>query len=207
MSRIPNLIGKRFGRLIVEAFAFSNPKSHWLCRCDCGNCKIIRVDSLKKCGSCGCITIEKSTIHGMSGTRFNAIWRKLKGRCNNPKNPAYSYYGGRGIKVEWKSFLEFKKDMYESYVQHCDINGIENTTIDRIDNNGNYSASNCRWATAQEQANNRRSNCFLTFDGLTMTIKQWAENLGMNYKTLHTELSRGWEFDQIAEIMLRKIVS
>lgn len=200
--RAPDLVGQRFGKLIVEAFAYSNPKSHWLCRCDCGVRKIIRVDVLKKCGGCGCLSIERSTTHGMSQTRFNHIWRKIKIRCGNPNDPAYPDYGGRGIRVEWISFADFKRDMYESYLQHCDIHGLKDTTIDRIDNNGNYSMSNCRWATRQEQADNRRSNRLLTHRNTTMTAKQWARRLGMNYKTLHTELSRGWDFDQIAEIML-----
>lgn len=202
MGRIPDLTGKRFGKLVVRAFVYSNPKSHWLCQCDCGTEKIIRIDSIKRYGGCGCLAVERSTKHGMSQTRFNSVWRKLKIRCSNPNDPSYMDYGGRGIMVEWTSFAEFKKDMYELYLQHCDIYGVKNTTIDRIDNDGNYSAPNCRWATPREQASNRRSTRFRTYAGITLTTKQWAEKLGMNFHTLYTELDRGWEFEQIAEIML-----
>lgn len=202
MGRIPDLTGKRFGRLVVKAFVYSNPKSHWLCQCDCGGEKIIRIDSLKRCGSCGCLTVERSTKHGMSQTRFNNIWRKLKIRCSNRNDASYVNYGGRGIRVEWASFIEFRNDMYESYIKHCDTYGVKNTTIDRINNNGNYSISNCRWATHKEQASNRRSTRFRTYNGVTLTTKQWAEKLGMNFHTLYTELDRGWDFKQIVEIML-----
>ena len=99
-----------------------------------------------------------TTKHGMCKTRFYQIWVNMKRRCNSPNDPWYSRYGGRGIKLLWKSFEEFRDDMYKSYLEHCEEFGEKNTTIDRADNNGNYEKSNCRWATWTIQSRNS-SNC------------------------------------------------
>lgn len=109
----------------------------------------------------------------------------MKERCNNPNNPAYKNYGGRGIRIcdEWlKDYKVFKKWAIE--------NGYtDDLTIDRIDNNGNYEPNNCRWVSNKVQANNRRSNVLITYKGKTQNIKQWALELGINYKTLHRRLT------------------
>lgn len=92
----------------------------------------------------------------MSKSRIFNIFHGAKARCNNKKLPAYRYYGKLGVKIEWKNFNDFLIDMYQSYLQHVEIYGKKQTTLDRINPYGNYSKSNCRWATCKEQSLNKR---------------------------------------------------
>lgn len=117
-------------------------------------------------------------------------WRSMRRRCNQPTHHRWGNYGGRGIKIceRWSSFKNFLADMGER---------PDGTTLDRFPNNdGNYEPGNVRWATAIDQSNNRRTNRFLTFQGKTMTIVQWAKNLGMSRQGLGTRLQNGWTTEQ-----------
>lgn len=126
--------------------------------------------------------------HGVS-TEYEA-WRGMKRRCTNPKDKKYKYYGGRGITFcpRWSKYSAFFSDMgFKPTPEH---------TLDRIDSNGNYQPDNCRWATWLEQENNRRDNRFLTHDGQTMTVAQWAREIGMKPARLTLRLWRGWSVDR-----------
>lgn len=162
-----NIIGHKFSRLTVTKFAGQDKhhNSKWVCICSCGNTKIVTGNSLKTGGvkSCGCLFkeyLEKqrkimttfNLTHGLSKTSEYRAWQNMKDRCYNPNCHCFCDYGGRGIKVcnSWlESFEIFYKDMGPKPCK---------TSLDRIDNQGNYCFSNCKWTTAKEQNHNRRKN-------------------------------------------------
>lgn len=118
--------------------------------------------------------------------RFYFNFQRLKQRCNNPNTIEYKYYGGRGIKVEWKSFGEFREDMYGSYLVHKQIN--KTTSLDRIKTNGNYCKENCRWATMKEQCRNTRKNIYIEFNGKKKLLLDWSKETGILYSTLRARI-------------------
>ena len=177
MSKIRDLTGLRSGKLEVIKFMYvANRQAWWLCKCDCGNISIVSNSNLTSghTKSCGCwkmkVLHEKAVTHGKSKNRIYYIWSSMKQRCCNPKNQAYSNYGGRGITLckEWFDFKGFYEGAKTSGYR-------DNLSLDRIDNNGNYDPSNCRWATMKEQDNNKRSNVLITYEGETKTLIQWSE--------------------------------
>jgi hypothetical protein len=161
MGKQIDLTGQRFGRLTVISFSKLNKhrQSLWLCRCDCGNEIVTRSMCLVhgKTHSCGCFQkegiVKRNTTHGLTKTRLHRIWWGMKQRCCDKNCRAYINYGSRGILIcnEWHDdFLTF----YNWAVSH---GYSDDLSIDRINNDGNYEPSNCRWTTAKEQSNNRRT--------------------------------------------------
>ena len=203
MSRKLDITNKKFGRLKAISVNRTNGKSHWLCKCDCGKNVIIGVSQLTtgQTKSCGCLQREIlgniRRTHGFSGNRFYSIYKGIGKRCNNPKEPNYKNYGGRGIKRLWKSFEEFKDDMYKSYLNHVKKFGAKDTMIERKDNNGDYCEENCIWATKKIQNNNRRNNHFLTYKGKEMTIAEWSEYLGITQSVLYRRSGLGWSINRM----------
>lgn len=193
-----DLTGKRFGRLQVLSFKEKHGKVHyWNCRCDCGKEVVVNGYSMiyGNSRSCGCLHDELSrerlkkqaTKHGLCRTRLSSIYHTMKTRCNNPNCNAYKYYGARGISLcpEWHNdFMNF----YNWAI----ANGYaDDLTIDRIDVNGNYCPENCRWVTPYEQGRNTRKNRWVTINGETHILNDWAKILGINRKTLSDRLDKG----------------
>lgn len=188
MGKLIDLTGQRFGTLVVlgrAEKADSSNHTYWLCICDCGNKKIVSGQNMK-CGhttSCG---KGHSSKHGEYNTRLYKIWGKMKARCLKPNNPRYKDWGGRGIKVceEWQT--------YEPFRDWALSNGYSNDlSIDRIDNDGNYTPDNCRWATAKQQSNNQSTNLYYEINGERHTLHEWSEILGFGYSAVYARIQLG----------------
>lgn len=195
-----DLTGKKFGRLTVigeapDYITSSGKKySRWRCICECGNVKDIMRDNLVggRVSSCGCYKKEymstKQSTHRSSSSKLYGVWCSMKSRCNNANDKHYIDYGARGISVcsEWNCDYT----LFEKWALN---NGYrDGLSIDRIDNDSGYNPSNCRWTNRKVQAGNRRSNRVISFRGESHTLSEWADIVGMNYKTLHTRLRSGW---------------
>lgn len=189
---IEDLSGKRFGNLTAQT-RIGGPRNLWDCICDCGQSKKARAHSLKIGGTthCGCKLLENMSAcriqHGMINTRQYTCWQNMKHRCTNPKSKQWHNYGGRGIKIcdRWlESFENFWEDMKDGYAP--------NLTIERKDNDGNYTKKNCIWITKREQHQNKRTNHLLTVDGRTQNVRQWAIEKGITPETIHARLRLGW---------------
>lgn len=197
-----DLTGQRFSKLVALRRAASVCRSaRWVCQCDCGNEHIVRTGNLMSGAvkSCGCLNNvenkrKRCTTHGKSDTTEFTIWAQMRGRCNNPSNRAFKNYGGRGIKVcdRWdNSFSAFLEDMgTRPSLAH---------SLDRTDNNGNYEPGNCRWATWEQQQNNRRSNRRITYRGKTQTLMEATRSLGVRYDTVLLRIQKGWDVTDALE--------
>lgn len=203
-----DLTGKKFGKLTVlkrvGTDGHRNPT--WLCECECGNKKVIRGNSLKSGNttSCGCVAKERirnlNLITGQYKSRLHRIWSSMKTRCYNIHHNSFNLYGGRGITVcdEWKN------DFKEFYNWAMSNGYQENLTIDRINNDGNYEPSNCRWVDVKTQSNNRRTNVNITFEGKTQNITRWAIEKNIPQKTLISRLWRGMSIEKALTKPVRK---
>lgn len=187
-----DLRGKKFGRL--EPMEYVNSK--WLCKCSCGNEKKVNSYDLRSGNtkSCGCLRREmrtkNNTKHGLSHTNIYAVWLGMRDRCYNENNNSYQNYGARGIRVsdEWQDFNKFYSDMKDTY--------RKNYSLERKDNNQDYSYQNCIWADVLTQANNTRRNVVFTVDGFTATKAQLCRKYGINSSTVDKRIAKGWSVDK-----------
>lgn len=198
MKKIEDLTGQRFGRLMVISKTTSNKyrQSMWLCRCDCGTEKTILGLSLKhgKTTSCGCrnreVASERFTTHGHTRggrTLEYQSWLAMIRRCNNPNEAIYHYYGGRGIKV-----CERWVNSYENFLEDMGKRPSKNHSLERIDVDGDYEPSNCKWATRTEQALNKRlyKNNISGKSGVVWNKerKKWQARINYDGKEIHIGL-------------------
>lgn len=197
MAIFKDLTGERIGRLTViervESITQKNgkPVTRWLCKCDCGNTKIVRADTLGRgTNSCGCLKHEldkkQHTNDPVKPKRLYSIWCSMKRRCYNKNSGAYKNYGERGIRVCKQWINDFRT--FEKWALKNGYN--DDLTIDRIDNNGNYEPSNCRWITRAEQNRNKRNNVYITYNGNKILLKDYAKENNIDYKYLHSKYLR-----------------
>lgn len=207
MKKYRNLTNQKFGRLTaIKMIKRENHKTYWLFKCECGNEIVIPFTYVTTgdCKSCGCYRKEKckdnaKRTHNMSKTRMYRIWTHMKKRCYDVNAQAYMNYGDRGIKVcnEWKNnFINF----YNWAIN----NGYrEDLSIDRIDVNGNYEPSNCRWATIKEQNNNMRRNHWIYYNDEKLTMKQFSEKYNIPYDLVKNRIRYKWSIERIINTPLK----
>ncbi len=212
----PVVIGARYGRLVVTAGPHvrivgksRQRKQHYDCVCDCGTERSVSSAHLKTgwATSCGCKSKENGKAkffkHGETETRLHHIWCNIKGRCFSPTNEAYYNYGGRGI-----SMCEEWRNNFTAFRDWANANGhADHLSIDRINNDGNYEPSNCRWATRLEQARNKRTNVKVSGFGDTRCISEWAtdQRCIVDMRLLWSRLSRGWSLEKAMTTPAKKL--
>lgn len=213
VGKLVDLTGQRFGRLTVieRAENYISPKGkqapRWICQCECGATVVVVGESLRGgvTKSCGCFFREcaskSNTTHGQSKTRLFKIWKGMKNRCYNPNNSAYKMYGGRGVTV----CKEWANDFQPFYDWAMSNGYTEKLSIDRIDVNGNYEPSNCRWATQKDQVINRRGIKRYCINGEEKAISEWCELYQKNlYKVCDRISKLGWTIEEALDLAPRK---
>jgi sugar diacid utilization regulator len=206
MPKMKNLLGMKFGRLTVLGLddqRASDGQARWICLCNCGETTVVMGGNLTRghSKSCGCWMRERMSklnlTHGKSSLKIYSIWMGMLKRCQSRNDPSYDRYGGRGIKVckRWQKFENFCADMGDP---------PPGMTLDRIDNDSDYSPENCQWATIQEQNNNKRNNRMFEYRGEEFTITQLARQVGMHPETLRYRLRNGWSLEKAVETPVQR---
>lgn len=206
MRKKLNLTGQVYGLLTV---LYEMPttqtggkyvQSNWRCKCECGNEVTVNTRYLREreylVKSCGCLF---TTVNNMSRTRQYRIWFGMKSRCDVKTNTRYPLYGGRGISYDpkWNDFNVFWEDMKDGYK--------DNLSLDRIDNNKDYSKDNCRWVDQTKQVRNRNSTVTFEYNGIEKPLATWAEEYGFSYWQLYDRvIRRGWNIERALTQPLRK---
>lgn len=199
-GKVKDMHGKRFERLVVLEYAGSrgpNQNAYWHCICDCGQKVTTRGQNLRAgdTKSCGCLNQEMRRLshlkHGLYSIPEYWVWHSAKDRCHNPNDAKFKHYGGRGIQMcqEWR-------DSFTAFIANMGRRPKGKYTLDRIDNDGDYEPGNCRWATYAEQNRNNRRTRFLTFQGETHCLSDWATKLGMCRATLDGRFRLGWSIEE-----------
>lgn len=201
MATKMDLKGWKSETLTVEEFKGFDQHSRamWRCKCVCGEIFVAMGSRIHRflTTSCGCLKSEKcrkaKTKHGKSGSKLYQIWTRMIQRCENENTNEYDNYGGRGIYVceRWRNSFElFESDMGPR---------PKRASLDRVDNDLPYSPENCRWSDYKTQANNKRNNHILEYNGERLTISQWAIKLGVPSARLRNRLSHGWGIEEVIE--------
>lgn len=184
-----DLMGQTFGKLeVVRKFEQKGPRGEikWLCRCECGEEKVILAHSLRlgRTTSCGCVGKSFHKTHGMERTRIYNTWAQMLARCNNPNSTSYKNYGAKGIKVcdRWRDFRNFYADMGDKQAGQ---------TLDRIDTSKGYEPGNVRWATWTQQNRNKPSGKLLMWCGKLTPMAEVAELAGVKRKVLENRIRLG----------------
>lgn len=194
--KVIDLVGEKVGFLEVisqqpSRASGKQKRPMWLCRCECGRYvekfgEVLRRNKNNDF-SCGCKwgeNISKSkNRHGLSHSSEHNVWMLIKGRCNNINNKAYKNYGGRGIKICDRWLYSF-----EAFIEDMGMRPSNKHSIDRINNNGHYEPSNCRWTTKKEQNNNRRDNLIIEYNGNCLTLSECCDMYNLKYKTVYSNL-------------------
>lgn len=187
-KNIKDRTGQRRGMLtfisLSDKMMLGNRDKFWNAICDCGTEVVTRGAGYVQ--SCGCYNVICRQTHKQTGTPTHVSWLRMRNRCNNPSASDYHRYGGRMVKVcdRWGVFENFREDMGDRpSLKH---------SIDRIDNDGDYEPSNCRWATMSEQARNRRSTSYLVIDGICKCLPDWAGQYDIDLERVRSRLKAGW---------------
>lgn len=191
-----DLTGNRFGGWFVLKRAPNRGKAvMWECLCDCGTTSVVQGTSLKSGAStnCGCGRIKNHyRTHGLTKHPLYRVWQRIKGCTSSPSHQDYAHYGGRGIQmcVDWQNDFQ---SFYDWCMSHGWEKGLE---IDRIDTNGNYEPSNCRFTDRVGQMSNTRKTRLVTYNGKTQSVAQWARETGLKVNTLYGRLKNGWSVEK-----------
>lgn len=185
-----DLTGLTFGKLtVIQQVESLRHARRWLCQCSCGNTSTVSTAYLTSGNTTSCGCNKNKPKHGKAGTRIYRIYQSMLQRCYNPKHVNYNCYGGRGIKVcnEWRN-------SFAAFYEWASANGYSDILeLDRMDVNGAYSPDNCRWISHIEQCQNRRTSVFVTINGETRTLSEWARIAKIKYNTLDWRYRNGMQ--------------
>jgi hypothetical protein len=186
-NKLIDITGQVFGtRTVLGLNRTDSRSSYWDVQCSCGAVSVVSRSCIQATSTCrSCASSKTNKRHGMSNTPLHRTWSAMIQRCTNPNTREYVRYGGRGISIceDWLVFENFMRDMGER---------PDGTSIDRIDNDGNYEPSNCRWATQKTQTNNRSVTRMITANSQTLPLTEWSALIGVKPITLEKRVKAGW---------------